>query len=174
MSVADAKETSATTTLTIVSGGQPGAARAALDFALAHHLPHDGWCPRGRLAEDGPIDPRYRLRETETSRYDERTRRNIDQSDATVVFSPTKSPTGGTQLTLDYARRVGKPVLHLAESASKPVAAHAAALRGFIATHRVSRLNVAGPRASQAPGIASFVTDVLTLAFQETTCTCNA
>lgn len=150
-----------TAALTIISGGQTGADRAALDFAIEHSLPHAGWCPRGRLAEDGRIDAKYQLRETETSRYDERTRRNVDQSDATVVFSPTSTPTGGTQLTLDYARRAGKPVLHLAASANKPLAAHAAALRGFIATHQVARLNVAGPRASQAPRIGDFVVSVL-------------
>jgi hypothetical protein len=51
----------------IVSGGQTGADRAALDFAIEHGIPHGGWCPKGRKAEDGPIDPRYLLRETPTS-----------------------------------------------------------------------------------------------------------
>ncbi|MEM8864117.1 MAG: putative molybdenum carrier protein [Planctomycetota bacterium] len=151
--------------ITIISGGQTGADRAALDFAIEHHLPHGGWCPRGRLAEDGPLDDRYQLRETKTSKYDERTRRNIEDSDGTVVFSPTSKPTGGTQLTLDYARRRGKRVLHLVASAEKPIVAHAAALQGWIATHRVRTLNVAGPRESQSPGIGSFVTDVLRAAF---------
>ena len=48
----------------IVSGGQTGADRAALDFAIGHGIPHGGWCPKGRKAEDGPIDPRYELTET--------------------------------------------------------------------------------------------------------------
>lgn len=150
--------------LTIVSGGQTGADRAALDFALARGIPHDGWCPRGRLAEDGPLDERYQLTETESARYDVRTRRNIHESDATVVFSLGASPGGGTQLTLDFARRIGKPVLHLVESADKPLAAHAASLRGLIALYQVTRLNIAGPRASQAPGIEAFVERVLSSA----------
>lgn len=151
--------------VTIISGGQTGADRAALDFALEHNLPHGGWCPRGRLAEDGPLDPRYLLRETDSPRYDERTRRNVDDSDATIVFSPGAQPTGGTQLTLDYARRRGKPVLHLVESAAKPIAAHAAAVRGLVDAGGARRLNIAGPRASQAPGIESFVEEVLKEAF---------
>ncbi len=147
--------------LTIISGGQTGADRAALDFALQNGVDHAGWCPRGRLAEDGPLDPKYQLRETATTKYDERTRRNVRDSDATVVFSLQESPGGGTQLTLDYARRVEKPVLHLIAMLDKPIAAHAAALSGFLKLHRVERLNVAGPRASQAPGIESFVAEVL-------------
>ncbi|MEM9185627.1 MAG: putative molybdenum carrier protein [Planctomycetota bacterium] len=153
--------------LTIISGGQTGADRAALDFALAHGLPHAGWCPRGRQAEDGRLDPRYNLRETASTKYDERTRRNIDESDGTVVFSPTATTTGGTQLTLDHARRLGKPLLHLVAAADKPIAAHAAALRGWVTTHRVTRLNIAGPRASQAPGIEEFVCSVLEAAIVE-------
>lgn len=151
--------------LTIVSGGQTGADRAALDFAIEHSMPHGGWCPRGRIAEDGRLAPCYRLQETDTSRYDVRTRLNVDQTDATVVFSPTAHPTGGTQLTLAYARRRGKPVLHLVQSAKKPTVAHAAALRGLIETYRVTRLNIAGPRASQASEIGDFVRNVLQATF---------
>lgn len=151
-------------TLTIVSGGQTGADRAALDFAIAHNLPHDGWVPRGRRAEDGFIDGRYTLRETPTFDYPQRTEWNIRDSDATVIFTLNAQPTGGTLLTIELAKQLGKPWLHLARASGRPVAGHAAALRGLIDVHQVARLNIAGPRASQAPEIAAFVTAVLTAA----------
>lgn len=71
----------------IVSGGQTGADRAALDWALAHGVPCGGWCPKGRKAEDGPIDLKYPLKETPSSSYIQRTEWNVRDSDATVVFS---------------------------------------------------------------------------------------
>lgn len=148
----------------IVSGGQTGVDRAALDFAIANRIEHGGWAPRGRLAEDGPIAPRYRLRETPSPGYAQRTEWNVRDSDATLVFSLATETTGGTRLTIELAERLGKPWLRLAASAAKPVAAHAAALRGWLDVHRVETLNVAGPRASQAPGIERFVTDVLAAA----------
>lgn len=73
--------------LKILSGGQTGADRAALDWALAHGIPHGGWCPKGRLAEDGTIPLRYLLHETETADYKERTAKNVLYSHGTVIFS---------------------------------------------------------------------------------------
>lgn len=156
--------------VTIVSGGQTGADRAALDFAIAHQLPHDGWCPRGRRAEDGPIDPRYALRETDSWRYDVRTRQNVIDSDATVVFTIAPKAIGGTALTMCLAREERRPLLHLARD-STPLVGTAAAIRAdadrlneFIEQHNVRRLNVAGPRASQEPLVASYVWSVLAAA----------
>jgi hypothetical protein len=148
--------------ITIVSGGQTGADRAALDFALEFGLAHGGWCPRGRRAEDGEIDERYGLTETPSHRYDQRTRWNVRDSDATVVFSIAREVSGGTALTLAVAEQQGKPYLHLASEAVvagelDPVPE----LLDFLAEHRVSRLNVAGPRASQEPLVAAFVRGVL-------------
>lgn len=71
----------------IISGGQTGADRAALDFAIAHDIPHGGWCPSGRLAEDGRIPSRYQLRETPSPDYAQRTEWNVRDSDGTVIFS---------------------------------------------------------------------------------------
>lgn len=154
--------------LVIIAGGQTGADRAALDFAIAHGVRHGGWCPRGRMAEDGPLDRRYLLRETPSSNYAERTEWNARQADATAVFSLTREVTGGTRLTLDIAQRLGKPLLHLARDGEPAppdrIAACAAALRGFLDVYQVKTLNVAGPRASQAPGVGEFVTSVLTAA----------
>jgi hypothetical protein len=72
--------------ITIVSGGQSGADRAALDWALEHSVECGGWCPKGRKAEDGPIDPKYPLKETPSASYLQRTERNVRDSDATVLF----------------------------------------------------------------------------------------
>jgi len=156
--------------VTIVSGGQTGADRAALDFAIDHALPHEGWCPRGRLAEDGPIDERYQLRETESRKYAKRTAQNIHDSDATVVFSLVANPTGGTALTIDLTERIGRPLLHLPRDAD-PLGATAAAIRNaadslnqFIDAHEVKLLNVAGPRSSVEPKVASYVRSVLAAA----------
>ena len=159
--------------VTIVSGGQTGADRAALDFAIAHGIAHGGWCPRGRLAEDGTIDPRYLLRETPSRKYAQRTEWNIRDSDATVVFSLTPQVSGGTALTIELAKRLGKPWLLLThdsgesaaagagDAAPHLVASAAKRLLAFLAEHHVRRLNLAGPRASQEPRIAPFVARVL-------------
>lgn len=154
--------------ITIFSGGQTGADRAALDFAIEHGIPHGGWCPRRRLAEDGVIDTRYELRETPSSRYSQRTEWNVRDSDATVVFTIAERAAGGTALTLAYARRLGKPTLHLSRDALQTAcgdvdccAAAAERLAEFSRAHDVVVLNVAGPRQSQEPEIAAFVGGVL-------------
>lgn len=155
--------------LTIISGGQTGADRAALDFALRHGISHGGRCPKGRKAEDGPLDEIYQLAETDTDRYEERTRLNVRDSDGTLVVSLAAAPTGGTLLTVELARRMGKPLLHLSQQNQPRVEIAGQAVRQFVEQHDIRRLNVAGPRESQSPGIVSYVDAVLTAAF----CTAN-
>ena len=154
--------------ITIVSGGQTGADRAALDFAIEHGLTHGGWCPRGRLAEDGPISSSYALRETPSRRYAERTEWNVRDSDATVVFTIAPMVSGGSSLTLSFARRLAKPALHLSRDAliaqhgdRDAAAAGGSLLLAFLGQHEVRMLNVAGPRVSQEPAIVAFVGSVL-------------
>jgi hypothetical protein len=155
-----------------VSGGQTGADRAALDFAIEHGFAHGGWCPRGRLAEDGPIPAKFHLQETPSPRYSQRTEWNIRDSDATVVFSIARKPAGGTALTLEIACQRNKPCLHLSRDeiaarsvgASAIIAESAEQLRRFLDRYRVSRLNVAGPRASQEHEVAAYVQEVLRIA----------
>jgi hypothetical protein len=154
--------------ITIVSGGQTGADRAALDFAIEHDIPHAGWCPRGRPAEDGAIPPQYRLSETPLRKYSQRTEWNVRDSDATVVFSIWPHPAGGTALTLAVARRLEKPWLHLCQN-SASIAESAMRLLAFLDEHRVRRLNIAGPRASQEPEVGGFVRDVLQAALKSDT-----
>jgi hypothetical protein len=150
--------------ITIISGGQTGADRAALDFAIAQGLLHGGWCPRKRRSEDGSIAPQYLLQETPSSHYSQRTEWNVRDSDATVVFSTKPRLTGGTRLTFELSKRVGKPVLHLSREEAE-ISAAGNALRAFVAEHQVRTLNVGGPRASQEPEIAAFVRAVLESAF---------
>lgn len=150
---------------TIVSGGQTGADRAALDFAIRFGIPHDGWCPRGRLAEDGPLDDCYQLRETPTSKYDQRTRWNVRDSDATLVVTIQAKPTGGTALTLGVARQQGKPCWHISRELITSLDEAGQRVTDFLTEHNVHRLNVAGPRASQEPEIAEFVNELLTTVF---------
>jgi hypothetical protein len=131
--------------LTILSGGQAGVDRGALDAALQLGTPCRGWCPRGRLAEDGPIPDRYPLSEVEGG-YAGRTRRNIEESDGTLILH--RGPlTEGTLLTLEICRELGKPVCMIDAAASNPERA-AAVAREFIEAHDIERLNVAGPRRS--------------------------
>ena len=147
----------------IVSGGQTGADRAALDWAIAHELPHGGWCPRGRKAEDGTIPSRYRLSETPGAAYLQRTEWNVRDSDGTAVLSLSRTLTGGSSKTVELAQQHGKPWIHLAREAHAGDAANQ--LRRFVEEHGIRVLNVAGPRASTEPGIGAFVLTVLDRAF---------
>lgn len=143
----------------VVSGGQTGVDRAALDWAIRHHVPHGGWCPQGRQAEDGPIPLIYVLIETPSLDPAQRTEWNVRDSDATVIFSLSSKLSGGSRLTAECAQAQSHPWLHLSGALSN---AEAASLLGdFLAAHAVRTLNVAGPRESEEPGVAAFVTDVL-------------
>jgi len=143
----------------IVSGGQTGADRAALDWAIRHAVPHGGWCPRGRLAEDGVIPARYALKETPDADYAQRTEWNARDADATVIFSCRRYLRGGSWLTRHAARELGKPCLHLYRELGIERAAER--LRAFLRARQVRVLNVAGPRLSQEPEIGAFVEAVL-------------
>ena len=135
----------------IVSGGQTGVDRGALDFAISRGIEHGGWVPKGRKAEDGPVPLTYGLTETKTSRYAERTRNNVLDSDGTLIIHEGR-PSGGTALTRFVARAAGKPLLVI--DISRTTTADAVkAIRPWIEENGVSILNVAGPRESQRPGI---------------------
>jgi hypothetical protein len=143
----------------IISGGQTGVDRAALDFAIEHGIPHGGWCPRGRLAEDGEIESGYELRETPDVAYPQRTEWNVRDSDGTVIFTAAPELTGGSALTRDLAVGCGKPCLHL--SKERDGIAAVAKLRQFIQRHKIKTLNVAGPRLSTEPAARAFASQVL-------------
>jgi hypothetical protein len=137
--------------LTIVSGGQTGADRASLDFAIAHGLPHGGWCSLGRRAEDGPLHERYQMRETEGDGYRQRTKCNVADSDATPIFNIGEL-SDGSLATLRFAERAGKPVRVVALDVVDQVA-EAKSVRKWLAVHGIAVLNTAGPRESKRPGV---------------------
>lgn len=141
----------------VVSGGQTGVDRAALDVALELGLVCGGYCPHGRRAEDGRIPARYPLVETPSPDYPERTLRNVRESDATLVLY-RGAPRGGTALTLRLARRSRRPWLAV-DLDDDPDAA--ATIRDWLAGARPRVLNVAGPRESQSPGIGEAARCVL-------------
>jgi hypothetical protein len=148
----------------IISGGQTGVDRAALEWAMANRIPHGGWCPKGRKAEDGVIPPRFHLKETGSENYSMRTRRNVRDSGGTVIFSKELGLTAGTQETADVAKEIGKPLLHLISSLEVKEAARQ--LDVFLKDHGIVVLNVAGPRASEEPDTGEFVQAVLSLALK--------
>ncbi|MCU0592875.1 MAG: putative molybdenum carrier protein [Desulfobacterales bacterium] len=135
----------------IVSGGQTGVDRAALDAAIKLGIPHGGWIPRGRLAEDGPLPKTYRMQETPTAIYSERTEKNVVDSDGTLIISRGEL-TGGSETTREMALRHQRPWLHVDLNR---VSAFLSAVRiaEWLKTHHIRILNVAGPRASKDPRI---------------------
>lgn len=133
-----------------VSGGQTGADRAALDLAIRFGFPYSGWCPKGRLAEDGPLGGQYQLRETPSKSYLQRTGWNARDSDGTVILTLSQNLSGGSRRTAEFAKKLGKPVLHLPRAGDY---APALRLTRFVQEHGIRRLNVAGSRESKEPGI---------------------
>lgn len=147
----------------IVSGGQSGADRAALDWALANGLSHGGWCPAGRRSEDGRISLAYMLAETPGSGYRQRTNWNVRDSDGTLIISLSRLLTGGSAATQRSAQRLGRPCLHVTfgDECQDLIGT-------FIREHSVQVLNVAGPRESKEPGVYQAVGLILTRAFLST------
>jgi len=149
----------------IVSGGQTGADRGGLDAAIYCHIPHGGWCPKGRLAEDTPIPERYQLTETRSKDYLRRTEQNVIDSDCTLVFT-YGPPSRGTKRTIQFTEKHGRScqVVDLKVlNSEQAVDGIVAWLNGQIEEHeypappRHPVLNVAGPRESNIPGIADKV-----------------
>ena len=146
----------------IVSGGQTGADRAALDVALELGIPCGGWCPKGRRAEDGPIDVRYPLKETHSANYRTRTEKNVRDSDGTLILTWRK-PKGGTALTIRFAQKYKKPclIVDLSERGDPETT------QEWVEANHIIVINIAGLRESECPGIYTRTVDFLKEIFDE-------
>lgn len=146
----------------IISGGQTGVDRGALTAAVELGIPHGGWCPRGRRAEDGIIPIQFQLSETESPEYHVRTRLNVEEADGTLILHRGLLA-GGTELTRIFALRRGKPLLivNLDQPHSFP------AIRQWLIERQIRVLNVAGPRESSHPGIEQAARVFLDTLFRE-------
>jgi hypothetical protein len=155
----------------IVSGGQTGADRAALDFAYRTGIPHGGWCPKGRLAVDGPLSFKYQLRETESKGYRQRTKLNVQDSDATLIFNIGELD-GGSQQTVRFAEALKKPhrIFQLDQMKPEGIAIEIAE---WLKQGHYAVLNIAGPREERRPGIYALVLSVLDLCLRGTNATDN-
>lgn len=143
----------------IISGGQTGSDRAALDWAIAHGITHGGWCPQGRLAEDGVLNANYQLLEIESGSYRQRTKRNVLDSDGTLILNMGNLD-GGTLATYQFAHQFNKPV-YLAQ-VDNYVEDDIAAVMHWLQVNNIATLNVAGPRESKRPKVYA-----MTLAFMD-------
>jgi hypothetical protein len=143
----------------IVSGGQTGVDRAALDIAINLKIEHGGWCPAGRLSEDGTIPASYSLTETRSREYPVRTEQNVSDSNATLILYEGKLK-GGSLLTLRICRRLEKPHFALAFDCHAVDRA-----RAWLTQHQPNTLNIAGPRESSCPGIHVRCTEFLLRTF---------
>jgi len=136
----------------IISGGQTGVDRAALDAALALSFPCGGWCPKGRISEDGTIPDQYPLKEMPTAQYPPRTRKNIAESDGTLIVVAKLPASGrGTRLTIKAAHEAKKPVLVVARKRKKVSHKIVEKILAWCEQHNIRTLNVAGTRGSKDP-----------------------
>lgn len=132
----------------IITGGQTGVDRAALDFAIEAGIPHGGWCPLKRKAEDGKLDDKYLLKETPEADFSIRTKLNVRDSDGTLILNIDKLE-GGTLLTVQFTKELDKPclIIDLDNIPGKNTIHH------WLTMHKIRILNIAGPRESKRPGI---------------------
>lgn len=145
----------------LISNGQPGAARAALDWAIAHGIPHGGHCPKHRKVLDGKLDQRYELTESGDLKDTGSKEANVRESDGTVVFTLEKELQGYARIAYDLAKKHGKPSLHMAGTSEQT----GRDLARFIEVNDIRVLNVAGSRESEELGIYLVVEDTLNEAF---------
>jgi hypothetical protein len=143
----------------IVSGGQTGVDRGALDAALALDFESGGWCPAGRRAEDGRVPPRYPVEELERGGYKARTVRNLIDSDGTLILYH-QALDGGTRLTRAECEQRGRPWITIDAEYHSPAQAASAAM-AFVDARGITTLNVAGPRASKWTGGRAYAEAVI-------------
>ena len=148
----------------IISGGQTGVDRAALDAALESGIEAGGWCPEGRKAEDGAIPKKYPVQVLKNAGYLQRTQKNAVNSDGTVIIY-FGYPTGGTEQTMVTCIREKKPYL-LIDAQELSIERAAKRTKEFITIKKISTLNVAGPRANGEPSAYAYTRRVLSNVFK--------
>jgi hypothetical protein len=141
----------------IISGGQTGVDRAALDFAIERGFDYGGYCPKGRRAEDGAIPLHYNLTETKSADYAERTEKNVDAADGTLILHRGEL-SSGTQFTAELCAYKEKPLFLIDLDSAVD---RTAAFQSWLKKNHIKTLNVAGPRESQRPGISAQAAAVL-------------
>jgi hypothetical protein len=139
----------------IVSGGQTGADRAALDWAIAQSIPHGGWCPADRAAEDGVIDVRYQLKKLDLGGCRQRTRKNVEDSDGTLILNLGELD-GGSLETQHFAKTLKKPCLEIQLDSGWDKDLRLGVIK-WLKCNEIRGLNIAGPRESKRPGIYQVV-----------------
>lgn len=150
----------------IVSGGQTGVDRAALDVAMFLDIPHGGWCPLGRRSEDGPIPQQYELAETRQRDYSVRTEKNVVDSDGTLILY-RKRMSGGTELTHRLARKHRRPFLCIdVDAETRSQSDTPESVIRWLGQKNIRTVNVAGPRESTSPGISRIAESFLIRAFE--------
>jgi hypothetical protein len=152
----------------VISGGQTGADMGALEAAIELGFTHGGYCPKGRRCEIGVIPPQFDLWETDSSDYRVRTRRNIEESDITIIFTRNKPLSGGSLFTRDLCKRTNKPFVRviLCDKEQYDIKAIAASILSRLKKLAVQKqkilvVNVAGGRESKSPGLQRAVRDVM-------------
>lgn len=143
----------------IISGAQTGADRAALDFAINNDIPHGGWVPKGRKAEDGIIPDHYEVKEAPTTEYSRRTELNVIDSDGTLILTHGEL-SGGSALTEKLAEKHARPCLHINLNLKTEFQA-TVDITHWISENGIAVLNVAGSRASHDPGIYRSTLNIL-------------
>jgi hypothetical protein len=148
----------------IISGGQTGADRAALDVAIKLGISCGGWIPKGRITEEGPLPEEYQMQEMPTESYAARTEQNVIDSDGTLIICRGK-PTGGSDYTREMALKHKKQLLHVDLNQTTSFDA-ASLVNSWIKLRQIKILNVAGPRASKDPNVYVDVFRILEWAFK--------
>ncbi len=147
----------------VISGGQAGVDRAALDAAMKVGIPVGGYCPRGRAAEDGVIPEKYHLTETVTTETYYRTEQNVIHSGGTLILNRGEL-SSGTKLTRFYTVTYGKPSLIVQLDAAKVITPQE--VMRWVEGQFITTLNIAGPRESKCPGIYQQAYDYLEAMFE--------
>ena len=147
----------------IISGGQTGVDRAALDAAINLAVAHGGWIPKGRITEAGPLPEKYKLKETRSSSYADRTEKNVQDGDGTLIIARGLL-TGGTEYTREMAIKHKRPWLQIDLSQMAAFQA-ASAINQWILQNEIEILNVAGPRASKDPAVYQEALNIIESAY---------